>query len=230
MTPSAGTGTDRRTGGLSPVMEIDIYADVVCPWCWIGLRRLEEALASYDGEVTVRHRPFQLDPSPVTAPVPLLDALAAKFGGPEQAQQMAAQVTEIGASVGLELNFSRAIAANTFEAHRLIDWASERGRGTETVNALHKAHFTDGVDIGDRAALAEIATGVGLDGAEARRFLDSDEGVPALDEELTEARQLGITSVPTFVFAGKYAVSGAQDPATLLAALSEVAEREAAGS
>ncbi|WP_341718279.1 DsbA family oxidoreductase [Micromonospora sp. FIMYZ51] len=207
-------------------MEIDIYADVVCPWCWIGRRRLEQALTSYDGKVTVRHRPFQLDPSPVTEPVPLLDALAAKFGGPERARQMAAQVTEVGASVGLELNFERAIAANTFDAHRLLNWAGDRGRGDAAVEALHRAHFTDGVDIGSRDALAQIAAGIGLDGTEARRFLDSTEGSAELTAELAAARQLGVTSVPTFVLAGKYAVTGAQEPETLLAALAEVDERE----
>ncbi len=211
-------------------MEIDIYADVVCPWCWIGRRRLEQALASYDGTVTVRHRPFQLDPTPVAEPRPLLDALGEKFGGPERAKQMAAQVTEVAASVGLDLHFERAVAANTFDAHRLINWAGERDRDGETVNALHRAHFTDGVDIGSRDALATVATGVGLDRDEARRFLDSDEGVAELTAELTAARQLGITSVPTFVLAGQYAVSGAQEPATLLAALAEVDRRRSTGN
>ncbi|WP_433530820.1 DsbA family oxidoreductase [Micromonospora sp. CA-263727] len=211
-------------------MEIDIYADVVCPWCWIGRRRLEQALASYDGKVTVRHRPFQLDPSPVTEPRPLLDALGDKFGGAERARQMAAQVTEVGASVGLDLHFERAIAANTFDAHRLINWAAERGRGGETVEALHRVHFTDGVDIGAPDALAAVAADVGLDGDEARRFLDSDAGVAELTAELSAARQLGVTSVPTFVLAGKYAVTGAQEPATLLAALAEVADRESTGA
>ena len=211
-------------------MEIDIYADVVCPWCWIGRRRLEQALASYDGTVTVRHRPFQLDPAPVAEPRPLLDVLGEKFGGPERAKQMAAQVTEVGASVGLDLHFERAVAANTFDAHRLINWAGERDRGGETVNALHRAHFTDGVDIGSRDALATVAAGVGLDRDEARRFLDSDKGVAELTAELTAARQLGITSVPTFVLAGQYAVSGTQEPATLLAALAEVDRRESTGN
>ncbi|GGM51074.1 polyketide synthase [Micromonospora sonchi] len=211
-------------------MEIDIYSDVVCPWCWIGRRRLDQALASYDGKVTVRHRPFQLDPSPVTAPVPLLDALAAKFGGPERARQMTAQVTEVGASVGLDLDFERAIAANTFDAHRLINWATERGHGGEAVEALHRAHFTDGVDIGSRDALAEVAAAIGLDGAEARRFLDSAEGSEELTAELAAARQLGVTSVPTFVLAEKYVVTGAQEPDTLLAALTEVDKRESSAS
>ncbi|MEV6691277.1 DsbA family oxidoreductase [Micromonospora sp. NPDC051196] len=209
-------------------MEIDIYADVVCPWCWIGRRQLDMALASYDGKVTVRQRPFQLDPTPVSEPRPLLDALGEKFGGADRVGQMVGRVTEIGAGIGLDFHFERAIAANTFDAHRLITWADERGRGGETVEALHRAHFTDGVDIGSAEALAALATEVGLDGTEARRFLGSDEGVTELTAELAAARQIGVTSVPTFVLAGKYAVSGAQAPATLLAALAEVEQREAA--
>ncbi|WBB93591.1 DsbA family oxidoreductase [Verrucosispora sp. WMMC514] len=209
-------------------MEIDIYADVVCPWCWIGRRRLAQALASYDGAVTVRHRPFQLDPSPVPTPRPTLDVLAEKFGGPEQARQLVARVAEVGASVGLELRFDRAIAANTFDAHRLTNWAGQRDRDGELVEALHRAHFVDGVDVGSREALAGVAATVGLDGDEARRFLESDEGVAELRAELAAARQLGVTSVPTFVLAGRYGVTGAQEPETLLAALAEVAQREAA--
>jgi predicted DsbA family dithiol-disulfide isomerase len=209
-------------------MEIDIYADVVCPWCWIGRRRFTEALASYDGKVAIRHRPFQLDSSPVPSPRPMLDVLAEKFGGQEQARQMVARVVEVGAGVGLELRYDRAIAANTFDAHRLTTWAGRRDRDGEMVEALHRAHFTDGVDIGSREALAGVAASIGLDGDDVRRFLDSDEGVDELRAELAAARQLGVTSVPTFVLAGKYGVTGAQEPATLLAALAEVEQREAA--
>ncbi|MDT0527599.1 DsbA family oxidoreductase [Micromonospora sp. DSM 115977] len=208
-------------------MEIEIYADVVCPWCYIGKRRLEQALESHDGEVTVRYRPFQLDPSPVPEPRPLVDAMAAKFGGPDRVRQMFGQVTEVAAQVGLKLDFDRAVAANTFDAHRLVAWATDRGRAAETVDALYRAHFTDGVDVGSRAALATLAAEVGLDAAEARRFLDSGERVAELSDELATARQIGVTSVPTFVLAGRYAVTGAQEPETLLAALAEVDRREA---
>ncbi|MFG2011086.1 DsbA family protein [Micromonospora sp. NPDC048868] len=207
-------------------MEIEIYADVVCPWCYIGKRRLEQALEAYDGEVTVRYRPFQLDPSPVPEPRPLVDAMAAKFGGPDRVRQMFGQVTEVAAQIGLKLDFDRAVAANTFDAHRLVAWATDRGRAAETVDALYRAHFTDGVDVGSRDALAALAAEVGLDAAEARRFLDSGERVAELSAELATARQIGVTSVPTFVLAGRYAVTGAQEPETLLAALAEVDRRE----
>ncbi|WP_405428708.1 DsbA family protein [Micromonospora sp. NBC_00617] len=209
-------------------MEIEIYADVVCPWCYLGKRRLDEALARYDGEVTVRYRPFQLDPSPVPEPRPIMDALADKFGGPEQARQMVARVTQAAAGDGLRLDYDRAVAANTFDAHRLVAYATEHGRAAEMVDALYQAHFTQGLDIGSREALATIAGGIGLDSADARRFLDSDERTAELAAELAAARDLGITSVPTFVLAGKYAVSGAQETSTLLAALAEVEQREAA--
>ncbi|WP_433388951.1 DsbA family oxidoreductase [Micromonospora sp. KLBMP9576] len=208
-------------------MEIEIYADVVCPWCYIGKRRLEQALESYDGEVTVRYRPFQLDPSPVPQPRPLVEAMAARFGGADQVRQMFGQVTEVASAVGLKLDFDRAVAANTFDAHRLVSWAEDRGRAAETVDVLYRAYFTDGVDVGSRDALAALAGEVGLDAAEARAFLDSDERVAELAEELAAAREIGVTSVPTFVLAGRYAVTGAQEPETLLAALAEVGRREA---
>lgn len=209
-------------------MEIEIYADVVCPWCYIGKRRLDEALASYEGEVTVRYRPFQLDPSPVPEARPLVEAMAAKFGGPERARQMFAHVTQVAAGDGLRLEFDRALIANTFDAHRLVSYATDHGLAAEMVEALYQAHFTQGVDIGSREALATLAGGIGLDAADARRFLDSDERVADITADLAAARDLGITSVPTFVLAGKYAVSGAQEAQTLVAALTEVEQRESA--
>ncbi|TDC39865.1 DsbA family oxidoreductase [Micromonospora sp. KC213] len=207
-------------------MEIEIYADVVCPWCWIGKRRLERALESYDGEVTVTYRPFQLDPAPVTEPRPLLNALADKFGGPQRAEAAAAQVTQVAAGVGLEMRFDRAVYANTFEAHRLIRFAAARGCAGQVVEALYRAHFADGVDIGSRDALVELAVDAGLDGAEVREHLTSNLGRREVAADLSAAHQLGVRSVPTFVLGGRYAVSGAQEPETLLGALREVAQRE----
>ncbi|GHJ57125.1 DSBA oxidoreductase [Nonomuraea sp. TT08I-71] len=209
-------------------MEIEIYADVVCPWCWIGKRRLEQALAGYDGEVTVRFRPFQLDPTPVTEPKPLIEALGAKFGGRDKAEGMAAHVTQVAKGAGIDMRFDRAVAANTFEAHRLVRFATERGRAAELVERLYRAHFQDGIDVGSTDALAKLAAEVGLDEAEARDYLESNLGRREVAADLAAAHQLGVSSVPTFVLAGKYAVTGAQEPETLLAALHEVAQREAA--
>ncbi|MFG3604090.1 DsbA family oxidoreductase [Micromonospora chersina] len=209
-------------------MEIEIYADVVCPWCWIGKRRLEQALASYDGEVTVRFRPFQLDPTPVTEPKPLIEALGAKFGGRDKAEGMAAHVTQVAKGAGIDMRFDRAVAANTFEAHRLVRFATERGKAAELVERLYRAHFQDGIDVGSTDALVTLAGEVGLDETEARDYLESNLGRREVAADLSAAHQLGVSSVPTFVLAGKYAVTGAQEPETLLAALHEVAQREAA--
>ncbi|MGW2624209.1 DsbA family oxidoreductase [Micromonospora taraxaci] len=211
-------------------MEIEIYADVICPWCYIGKRRLDEAIASYEGEVTVRYRPFQLDPSPVPEPLPLVQALAGKFGGPERARQMVDHVTQVAAGDGLRLDYDRAVIANTFDAHRLVSYATDHGRAAEMVEALYQAHFNNGVDVGSREALAALAGDIGLDAADARRFLDSDERVADVEAQLATARDLGITGVPMFVLAGKYAVSGAQEVQTLLAAIAEVEQREAAAN
>jgi predicted DsbA family dithiol-disulfide isomerase len=208
-------------------MEIEIYADVVCPWCWIGKRRLEQALERYDGEVTVRFRPFQLDPTPVTEPQPLIDALGAKFGGRDKAEGMAAHVTQVAKGAGIDMNFDRAVAANTFEAHRLVRFATERGRAAEVVERLYRAHFQDGIDVGSTDALVKLAAEVGLDETEAREYLESNLGRREVAADLSAAHQLGVSSVPTFVLAGKYAMTGAQEPETLLAALQEVAQREA---
>lgn len=211
-------------------MEIEIYSDLVCPWCYLGKRRLERALASYDGAVTVSYRPFQLDPAPVPEPLPLLDALGAKFGGRERARQMADQVTRAAAGDGIEFDFDRALAANTFDAHRLVAWATERDRAAEMVEALHRAHFRGGVDIGSRPALATIAGEIGLDAAAAHTFLESDGQVAEVRARLATARELGITSVPTYVLAGRYAVTGAQESSALLAALTEAQRHLATGA
>jgi predicted DsbA family dithiol-disulfide isomerase len=134
------------------------------------------------------------------------------------------------AEVGLDLRFDRAITANTFVAHRLIWFADQWDRAAEMVEVLHRAHFTDGIDIGSHSALAGLAAEVGLDSARARAFLASPAGVSDVRVQLSVAGELGITSVPTFVLAGRYAVTGAQEPETLGAVLDEVARREAAAN
>jgi len=213
-------------------VEIEIYADVVCPWCYIGKRRLEQALASYDGEVTLRWRAFQLDPGAPHEGMPLVRWLGARYGGEDRARQMFARAAAVGASVGLRLDFERAIAGNTLDAHRVIWFAGTPGAvpfgaGPDTqahvVEALHRSHFTDGLDLTDHEVLTAVADEVGLDPDRVRRMLGSDEGVAEVRAEMATARQLGVTGVPTFVFAGRYAVSGAQEPETLRQVLAELA-------
>ncbi|HEY1487164.1 MAG TPA: DsbA family oxidoreductase [Micromonosporaceae bacterium] len=208
-------------------MDIDVYSDVVCPWCYIGKRRLEAALSRYDGDVKITYKPFQLDPSTPTDGRPLLDWLGPKFGGAARAREMTAHTSSVAAADGITMDFGKAIIANTFNAHRLI-WFAGDEHGAAVAEALHKAHFTDGLDIGSFAVLTSVAASVGLDADAVRAFLDSSAGVDEVSAEIAEAHDLGISSVPTFVFAGKYAVSGAQDPDLLLQTLQEVARRESA--
>jgi predicted DsbA family dithiol-disulfide isomerase len=211
-------------------VDIQVWSDVVCPWCFIGKNRLEKAVAQFPGEVSVTYRAFQLDPSPVPEPIPTKEAIAAKFGGQVNADQMFDRVVAIAAADGLELDYDRSIAANTFDAHRLIAWAAGQGRQADMVDALQRAHFMDGVDVGSLDALAGVAGSLGLDDAAALEYLKSDAGTDEVNADLTEARELGVTSVPTFVIDGKYAVQGAQEVSTLIAAFEEITRREAADS
>ena len=207
-------------------MDIQVWSDVICPWCYIGKRRLEEALRGFDGDVTITFRAYQLDPTPVPRPLPIKAVMAAKFGGPARAEQMFAHVADIAAGDGLRLDFDSAIAANTFDAHRLVAWAAAQGRQADMVDAVQRAHFTEGVDVGSPAALAGVAGRIGLDRAAALAYLGSDAGTDAVEADLGWARELGITSVPTFVIDQKYAVQGAQEASVLRQALAEIARRE----
>jgi predicted DsbA family dithiol-disulfide isomerase len=139
---------------------------------------------------------------------------------------MFAHVTTLAAADGLTLDFDRAIAANTFDSHRLIAWAAAQRRQADMLEALQQAHFTHGVDLGSRPALAEAAGGIGLDRVAALAYLESDAGTAEVNADLADSRALGVTSVPTFVIEGRYAVQGAQEPATLISALEEIARRE----
>jgi predicted DsbA family dithiol-disulfide isomerase len=209
-------------------VDIQVWSDVICPWCYVGKKRLEQALQGFDGtDVSVTFRAYQLDPSPVPHPVPLKASLGQKFGSPERANQMFEHVTAVAAGDGLNLDFDRAIAANTFDAHRLIAWAAGQGRQLDMLETLQRAHFSDGEDIGSRRSLARLAGTIGLDEATALAYLNSSDGTDEVNADVAEARELGITSVPTFVIDGKYAIQGAQEPAMLRDALSEIARREA---
>ncbi|GLW96720.1 DSBA oxidoreductase [Microtetraspora sp. NBRC 16547] len=200
-------------------MKIEIFSDVVCPWCYIGHARLKKAVQLFDGEVEVVHRPFQLAPDAVSNGEPLLPSLARKFGGPAQVEQMTRRVAQAAAEDGLELDFERAIQANTFEAHRLIWLAQRAGRGAEAAEWLFRAHFEEGLDVGDPATLAKLAAEMGI--------TDTGEGADEVRAELARARDLGISGVPLFLFEGQFAVSGAQPVETLVAALREVQARTA---
>jgi predicted DsbA family dithiol-disulfide isomerase len=208
-------------------VNIEIWYDLVCPWCYLGKRRLESVLVDFTGEVAVTFRAYQLDPALVPVPLPIKQAMAAKVGGPEVAEQMLAHVTTIARGEGLAIDYDRAIAANTFDAHRLVSWAAAQELQLNMIETLQRAHFADGVDLGSPAELARLAGSIGLDEQAALAYLASPAGTDSVNADLAEARELDITSVPTFVIDRKYVVQGAQEPAALRSALEEIARREA---
>lgn len=210
-------------------VKVDIYSDIACPWCYIGKARFERALAAFPGasDVQVTFRPFQLDPSTPEKSEPLYEYYDSKFGPGFRANHD--RVTQIAAGEGLEFNYDIARAVNTFTAHRLLWFAGqEYGRDiqTELKNVLLGAYFSEGADVGDLDTLVTLAERAGLDGPRVREFLTSTEGTSQVRAELDDARALGVTAVPTFVFDDKYAVQGAQEASTFLQVLEQVAAEE----
>ena len=215
-----------------PVVTIDIYSDVVCPWCYIGKRKFEaglELLAGEDLDVDfdVTYRPFQLDPTAAPgAAQPVIETYAKKFGGPEQAAQILQTVTERAAEAGIEFHMDRALRANTLLAHRLL-WLAVQPESpvaqADLKERLLKAYFTDGLNIGDPEVLADCAAEIGFDRDAVIEFLESDRGAAEVAAELAEGRDEGVTAVPTFVFEGRWAVPGAQEPETYSQVLRKMA-------
>jgi predicted DsbA family dithiol-disulfide isomerase len=195
-------------------LQVEIWSDLVCPWCYIGKRRFEAAVDRFDGEVEVSWRSFELDPSaPAVREHSATDHLAAKYGmSREQAESSHAQMTELAAQEGLEYHFELARGGNSFDAHRLTHLAATQGLQDEAMERIMRGYFTEGVAIGDREALIELAAEIGLD---AREALEGEEYADAVREDEELARRIGIQGVPFFVLDRRYGVSGAQ-PAELL--------------
>lgn len=218
--------------GRTP-LEIEIWSDVVCPWCAIGKRRFESALAAIGDDIDVRvtYRAYQLDPtaSPGRSE-PVIDAYARKFGGPDKARAIIDHVTGVAAGDGLNFDMDRAVRANTLLAHRLIWRAGQPDSpvGQSAVKeALLSAYFSDGRDIGDPEQLAAILAPLGLDPADTLAFLDSDIGRVEVAAEISGAGDLGISAVPTYVIGGRWSIPGAQDADTFERVLRRLAQRPA---
>jgi predicted DsbA family dithiol-disulfide isomerase len=220
---------------MPTVLEVEIWSDVVCPWCYIGKRRFENAVAALreagdDIEVRAVYRPYQLDPtaSPGKA-TPVSEAYAKKFGGPERAAQIIGHVTDVAASEGIEFRMDRALRANTLLAHRLLWLTEATGHQSAMKDRLLRAYFEDGLDIGDPDVLADCAADVGLDRDRVAAFLESDDGADEVRRFLSFARDHDITAVPTFVFAGPegqgWMVPGAQERDVFVQVLRRLADR-----
>jgi len=194
-------------------MRIDVVSDVICPWCYIGKRRLAEALRQRpEAEAEILWHPFQLNPDMPPEGMPRERYIATKFGGGQHASRIYQNVTDVGATVGISFHFERIqVTPNTRDAHRLIRRATASGDAGPMVEALFNAYFIEGRNIGDRGTLAQIAQEAGFDGDDAARFLASRDGAEEVVAEDMSARRIGINAVPCFIFERKYVVSGAQE-------------------
>jgi len=210
-------------------MQIDFISDTVCPWCFIGKRRLARAIAmrpaiSFD----VRYRPYRLDPSLPKGGMERAAYMAAKFGkngGVEEAQKV---IAAEGAKEGIEFDFAAILRApNTLDSHRLIRWAALTGAQDEVVERLFAAYFENGEDIGDIRVLADIADVCGMDGAQVADMLESDQDLALVEREDQLAREMGVTGVPAMIFANKVAVSGAREPQVLTMVIDKALEMAA---
>ena len=191
-----------------------MWSDVVCPWCYIGKRKMESALEAWDGEpVEVRWRPFQLDPASPNDGAPMTEALAVKFGGAAAVKAAHERVEQVAASVGLEYHLGATRQANTLDAHKLISLAHEQGVQGALQERIFRANFTEGQHVGDPDVLVKLAADAGLTGAE--EALHDDALTARVRQELAEGVGIGVRSVPTFVV-GNRGVSGAQDPSVIL--------------
>ena len=195
-------------------MKVEIWSDVMCPFCYIGKRRFETALQDFEhkDEVEIEWKSFQLNPDMVTDPNTNIDEyLADKKGWSlDYAQQMNAHVTKMAAEAGLTYNFDKSVVANSFNAHRFSHLAKKHDLGVEAEEQLFKAYFTDGKNIDDQNTLIELGREIGLDAAEIKQTLESNAYSADVKHDIAEAQQLGIQGVPFFVLNNKYGISGAQ--------------------
>ena len=193
---------------------IEIVHDLVCPWCYLGVRRLFRTLRRRpDLLFELSWRPFLLNPDMPRSGMSRAEYLISKFGGEDRAARLYGSISEIGLAEGVHFRFERIRRTpNTVDAHRLVRFAQRFGRADEATEALFAAHFTDGADIGDMMVLCSLAGLCGLDAVAARHFLLSGEEVDAVHGDNLRAHRLGINGVPCFVVSGRHAISGAQEP------------------
>ncbi len=211
---------------MKPVIKVEVVSDVVCPWCYIGKRRLEKAIATLKDsfEFDVEYVPFELNPAMPKEGKNQKEYLTAKFGGDAQYEKITSNTTKVAAEEGLAFDFTKQhISPNTRNAHRIIWLAKKEGKQKEVKEAFMKAYFEDGVDLTQKENLVAIASKAGVEPSKVWQLLNSDEGI----EEVIQAEQLnmkrGISGVPFYIINGKYGVSGAQSPAAFIEAFNEIA-------
>ena len=206
-------------------MKVEIWSDIMCPFCYIGKRRFETALQQFPGkeDIEIVWKSFQLNPSIKTEAGKNINEYLADIKGwtIDYAKQMNAHVTNMAKEVGLHYDFDKAIVANSFDAHRLVQLAKANRKGDEMEERLFKAYFTEGKNTADHATLIQLGTEIGLDPATIKKVLASNEYADKVEQDIYEAQQIGVRGVPYFVLNDRYAVSGAQATETFLGALNK---------
>ncbi|PDQ20833.1 disulfide bond formation protein DsbA [Mesorhizobium sanjuanii] len=212
---------------------VDVVSDVVCPWCFIGQKRLDKAVAAAsDVEVHIRWRPFQLDPTIPPEGKDRREYMMAKFGSEQRIRDIHARIEPLGEAEGISFAFDAIkIAPNTLDAHRLIRWAGAAGEAVQNrlVRRLFQLNFEEGANLGDHAVLIGAAREAGMDASVVETLLPTDADVDAVRTEIATASRMGITGVPCFLLEDKYAVMGAQDAGTLTDAIRQVAAAKVRG-
>ena len=206
---------------------LDILSDPICPWCYIGKTQLDAALAEVpDHPFVIQWHPFQLNPEMPAEGMDRRTYLESKFGGQEAAVRAYSPIVEKAEALGLKIQFEgMKRTPNTLDAHRLIHWAGIEKKQNEAVDALFNAYFVEARDIGDADVLSDIADGIGMDASVVRRLLGSDADRDDISQRDTHSREMGISSVPTFIVAGRHAVPGAQSPDLWKKVISELKEQ-----
>ena len=214
-------------GSEIPKMKVEVWSDIMCPFCYIGKRHYESALDRFEGKnnVEIEWHSFQLDPTipkNISSKENVYQYLADKKGiSYEQSAKMHDRVIEMAKNAGLDYRFDKAIVANSFDAHRLIQLAKTKGLGDAAEEKLFRAYFTEGKDFGDHATLVSIGKEIGLNEEEVKSALVSEAYAEKVEQDIQEAAEIGVQGVPFFVFDRKYAVSGAQPPEYFLQALNQ---------
>lgn len=210
-------------------IDIEIISDVVCPWCYLGQGRLKLALDEVRDTISadITWKPYQLEPNVPPGGFDTFDYLAKKIGGADQVRRSHEMLTKMGAEIGLPFALDKARRfPNTLDAHRLIHWAGLLGHDMQDKisRALFKANFVDGLDVGDRAVLLQIATDMGMDRRTVEKRLEDGSDLDLIKGEIAHAQRMGVTGVPCFVFEHQYAVTGAQSVEAFATALKQIAE------
>lgn len=204
-------------------LSVDVISDVICPWCFIGKRRLEKAIAVADLQVSVQWRPYQLNPTMPKGGISRKEYRTRKFGSWERSMELDAKVVTVGESEGIHFAFDKIERTpNTVDAHRLIWFADQHGCQDAVVEALFQAYFTEGQDIGNRETLIKVVTEAGLDRQAVETMLDSDEGLDLIAKSREMSQQFGVDGVPFFIINQKLTLAGAQDSETFVEAFRQV--------